>query len=175
MTDERNILIDKITELLLYYLNNKKDREKVKIEIVLQNEIIIINYYKNKELLDSVEMMLYNEELFNFCTLGIVNNILSSFRLKYDIEKNTLYDRSNYINIKCFDIDTLCLLITLIEYKKRDMNNDIFELFNENSNSNIKLNPNYKNILNYRINLSKVLIKNNCKKNKNCLERRFYE
>lgn len=172
MIDERNTLIEKITELLLYYLNSKNDREKVKIEIILQNEILIINYYKNKELLDSVEIMLYDKELFNFCILGIINNILSSFRLEYDVEKNILYDRNNYINIKCLDTDNLCLLITLIEYLKRDMNDDVFELFNENTNKDKRLNPNYANILDYRINLSKTLIKSNCKENYSYLERR---
>ena len=175
MIDERNALIDKITELLLYYLNSKKDREKVSIEILLVNEILIINYYKDKELLDNVEIILYDKELFNYCILGIVNNILGSFRLEYDIINSNLFDRNNYINIKCLDEDTLCLLITLVEYMKRNMNSDIFELFKENCNTDIRLQPNYINILEYQINLSKILIRNNCKNNLNSLERRFYE
>ena len=172
MIDERNTLIDKITELLLYYLNSKKDREKVSIEILLVNEILIINYYKDKELLGNVEIILYDKELFNYCILGIV---LGSFRLEYDIINSNLFDRNNYINIKCLDEDTLCLLITLVEYMKRNMNSDIFELFKENCNTDIRLQPNYINILEYQINLSKILVKSNCKKNNNCIERRFYE
>ena len=162
MINERKILIDKITELLLYYMNLKMNGENVNIEILLFDEVIRINYYRDRELLDDVEFMLYDKELFQYVILGMVKNILDSFELKYKIDMNCLYD--DYINIRCFNDDIFCLLITLIEYMKRDMNNEINILFDENySDINAKLQPDYVNILNYRINLSKILIKSNCK------------